>query len=199
MSNYYFLSGKNRPQVASAFAPDKTKLSREWANDLEGLTEFPVDFQLIKLTVEKNGLKESDNLNDLNEIWLDYIPNSLAWPFMSLKLKSIIERHLTGNENINWISAKVSGNNEERTYYIPRFEKMLDVLDIEKTMFVNGTDLIIKPFFSLSKIRNFAIFHKPSSHNLWKITSGLYINELLKKAIQKENISGIQFEKVRVG
>lgn len=198
MSNYYLLSGKNSPKVASAFAPEGTKLAHELIPELGNVNELPFELNLIKLTAGKNGLIESNELSDLKEIWLDYQPNSLAWPLMSEKLKSVIENYLTGNEGIDWISAIVKAPNEQRTYYIPRFSKMLDVLDTQKTMFVQGTDRIIRPVFSLSKIGGYSIFHQPSAHSLWKITSGLYVSEALKKAIQKEKLTGLDFEKTSV-
>lgn len=198
MDSYYLLSGKNSPKVASAFGPEGTKLAHELIPELDIVNELPFELNLTKLTIGKNGLIESNDLSDLKEIWLDYQPNSLAWPLMSEKLKSVIEVNLTGNEGIDWISATVKASEDHRTYYIPRFVKMLDVLDTQKTIFIQGTDRIIKPVFSLSKINKYSVFHQPSAHNLWKITSALYVNETLKKAVQKGKLTGIDFEKISV-
>jgi len=198
MKNYYLLSGKNSQKVASAFAPEGIKLAHELIPALDNIIELPFELRLVKLTIGKNGLVKSDDLSDLKEIWLDNQPNNLFGPLFSEKLKSIIEKNLTGNEGIDWISAIVKAPNEQRSYYIPRFSRMLDVLDPQKTMFVQGTDMIIKPVFSLPKIRKYNMFHTPDSHNLWKIPSGLYISESLKKAIQKEKLTGIDLEKTQV-
>lgn len=198
MENYYFLTSKHTLSVASAIAPYKIKLAHELIPDLEGVNNLPFKLNLVHLLVAKNELIETKDLSGLKEIWLDYLPNSLAWPFMSSKLKNIVDAFLTDREGIDWIKAEVNGNDEHKTYYIPRFKKMLDVLDAEKTLFVSGTDNVIRPCFSLVKIKNLAVFHTPISHDLWKITSGLYINQQLKNAIQKEKITGIAFEKTRV-
>ncbi len=198
MNNYYLLSGKNNPKVASAFAPEGTKLAHELISELENVNALPFELNLVKLTVGRNGLIESNDLSDLKEVWLDYQPNNLFGPLFSEKLKSVIENNLTGNEGIDWISAIVKAPNEQRTYYIPRFSKMLDVLDTQKTLFVQGTDHIIRPVFSLSKIGKYSVFHRPSSHSLWKIPSGLYVSEALKKAIQKEKLTGLDFEKTSI-
>lgn len=198
MDNYFSLSGKNSSKVASAFAPEGTKLAHLLISDLEGINNLPFDLGLVKLSVGKNGLIESNDLSDLKEIWLDYQPNSLAWPLMSEKLKSIIEDNLTGNEQIDWIECKVKNGNEERPYFILRFNKMLNVLDMQKTMFVQGTDHIIKPVFASSKISAYSIFSKPSSNDLWKITSGLYVSDILKKAIQKAKLTGVDFERTSI-
>jgi hypothetical protein len=196
--NYYFLTIKNFHKVASAFAPKGIKLDHELISDLEGLNEMPFELNLVKLAVEKNGLTQNNDLTNLESIWLDYQPNSLAWPLMSVRFKELITENLKGKESINWIKVIINGNSESRFYYILRFEKKLDVLDINQTLFAKGTDHIVRPHFSLEKIKEFSIFNKPASHNLWKITSGLYINEKLRKAIIREKLTGPAFERVRV-
>jgi len=199
MEKYYLLSWKDgKEPLASAFAPKGIKADHELIKELNGRTSLPFELSLVKLDVGKNGLIESKDLTDMKDIWLDYQPNSLAWPLMSERLKSLIEANLKGNEQVDWITCKVKNGNEERPYFILRFNKILDVLDMQKTMFVQGTDHIIRPVFATSKISSYNIFSKPSSHDLWKITSGLYVSESLKKAIQKEKITGFDFEKVTV-
>lgn len=199
MEKYYSLSWKEgEDPLASAFAQKGSKSGNELIQILNGKNELPFELSLVKLDVEENGLIESNDLSDLKEIWLDYQPNSLAWPLISERLKSIIEANLTGNEQIDWIECKVKNGSEERTYFILRFNKMLDVLDMQKTMFVQGTDHIIKPVFASSKISAYSIFSEPSSYELWKITSGLYVSETLKKAIQKQKLTGMDFEKTSV-
>lgn len=201
MEKYYLLSWKDgKEPVASAFAPAGTNLTHELINELNSVNELPFELNLVKLAVGKNGLIVSNDLSDLKEIWLDYQPNNLAFPLMSKRLKTLIESNLTGNEQIDWIACKVKIGNEERPYFILRFNKMLDVLDMQKTMFVQGTDVIIKPVFSLNKVASFNVFMATSVGygNLWKITPGLYVSEPLKKAIQKQKLTGVDFEKTSV-
>jgi hypothetical protein len=199
MEKYYSLCWKDgKEPLASAFAPKGSKADHELIKELNGISKLPFELSLVKLDVGKNGLIESKDLTGLKEVWLDYQPNSLAWPLMSEKLKLIIAANLTGNEQIDWISCNVKNGNEVRPYFILRFNKMLDVLDVQKTMFVQGTEHIIRPVFANSKIIAFNVFSKPSLHDLWKITSGIYISEILKKAIQKANLTGLDFEKTSV-
>lgn len=198
MVKYFLLSAKDSKELPSAFAPDGTKLAHELISELNDVDELPFEFDLIKLSVCKNSLLRSKDLSGLNEIWLDYQPNSLAWPLMSEKLKAIVLRNLTGNEGLNWIRAKINGNGNQRNYYIPRFEKILDVLDFQKTMYVKDTDHIVKAFFSSTKVSAYSIFSQPAAHNLWKITSGLYISDAIKTTIQKEKLSGMDFERIAV-
>lgn len=198
MSKYYFLSWEQKSQVASAIYEIEDQDSYELLLALEGKQRLPFNFNLKRIREVKNGIIVDENLDELDEIWLDYQPNDFLWPLMSERLKSVVEVNLTGNENIDWIDCKVRKGKEERTYYILRFNKMLDVLNMDETRFVNGTDHIIKPVFSASKIKDFTVFVKPSFENLWKIPSALYISEKLKKEIQKMKLSGLDFSNVAV-
>lgn len=196
--HYYFLTVKDFQEVASAFAPDDTALAHELIPELDGKNELPFELELVKLSVGKKGLIKSNDLSNLSAVWLDYLPNSLAWPLMSERFKGLINENLTGNECINWIKAKINWRKESRIYYILRFEKMLDVLDLKQTLFVKGTDHIIRPHFSLEKTNSYSVFNIPAPYDFWKISSGIYINETLKKNIIKEKLIGPAFEKVRV-
>ncbi len=189
---YYFFSPRHNKDATIAQAPEGTGLAFELIKELESSDEIPFEFDLVRLLETKKELIQISDLTGLQEIWLDFQPNSLAWPLMSSKLQSIIENNLTGKEAIEWLQATISGNGEKRTYFIPRFIKKLDVLNEEKTIYVPGTDHIIKPSFDLSKIKEYMVFHQPSS--FWQITSGIYINESLKRIIQKEKITGANFE-----
>jgi hypothetical protein len=200
MSKYFSICWDDTPEGANAFALNKPKVSdREIISLLEGKSSLPFEFRLKKVTEKEDGLAISDSLEGLQQVWVDYLPNCEAWPLMSERLKKVIENNLTGEEGIDWIAAIVNGKGEQRKYFVLRFTKKLDVLDTERTMFVPGTDVIIRPCFSLAKVCRYSIFHKGDAYEfLWKITPGIYVNEKLKKAIQKEKLTGIAFEKTYV-
>ncbi|UOE49513.1 hypothetical protein MTO98_00315 [Mucilaginibacter sp. SMC90] len=199
INSYFLLGGPNNSKaIASAFAPEGSKSVYELINDLDNTTDLPFELKLFRLSVQKGGLKRDDDLSSLDKIWLDYLPNDSATPLFSEKLKATIDSKLTGHEGVDWISVKVNGNNEQRIYFLLRFKQSLDVLDVEKTIFIKGTDRIIVPCFSHSKIKGYTVFTKPTPGNLWKIPSAIYVSQELKGAIQKEQMSGLNFEKVRV-
>ena len=109
-----------------------------------------------------------------------------------------METYLSDKEGVNWIETKIWGNGEEKKYFIPRFSRKLDVISIENTKFIPGTNQILRPCFALSKVQAFHLFHGELKHHLWKITPFLYVSETIKKAIQKEKLTGISFEKAFV-
>ena len=151
-----------------------------------------IDLVLKEVTLKRGKIYKDDDLSKINHLWVDYQPNSFAWPFMSEKMKAIVEANLTGNECIDWIEAEIFANKEKRVYYLPKFTKFLDVLDTNKTTYVDGTDHIIKPVFSSEKVSNLSLLNKPSRFNN-QITSGLYVSEKLKNALEKDKIKGIEF------
>lgn len=174
------------------------KMDNVLIDELEGKQSMPFNFVLKRLTEERNGLLINDNLDGLQNIWDDYLPNELAWPFMSERLKSLVESCLSGKEGLDWIEVIVIYKTERRKYFIPRFSKKLDTLDPLNTRYVHGTDQILVPCFSSKKIESYHIFHGESIGNLWKISPLLYVSERIKGAIKKEKLIGLSFEKVKV-
>ncbi|ULC57924.1 hypothetical protein MBM09_08320 [Flaviramulus sp. BrNp1-15] len=193
--NYYLIGVENKSESIVANAPADTKLAHELVFEINE-EELPFSLNLFKVSMTKKGLVESEDFTESENPWLDYLPNSLVWPLMSIKLKNVIANNLIGNEGIEWVKAKVYLKNEPRDYFIPRFNKKMDVLNQNKTKYVPGTDQIIKPSFSSSKISNYSIFHKPTM--FWKITNEIYISEKIKKNIEENGLTGMTFEETSV-
>ena len=196
--NCFMLTGKNKFPVASAFAPEeeRSKSDHELISNLEGLNKTPFEFHLIKLTRSKKGLIKDKDLSGVDNLWEDYMLNQFAYNIFSARFKEVIEKELTGNEEINWITAKIHGNGECKTYYILRFTKKLDTINKEKSLFDKYG--LIRPCFSSAKVEKYSIFHWPSSDYFWKIPSGVFVSEKLKKAIQKAKLTGVGFEKTEM-
>ncbi len=193
---FYELYNKHVSDVASASAPDEISPSYQLVSEIANVSELPYEFSLTRLTESKNGLDRSADLSGLEKIWLDYQPNSLAWPFFSIRLKELINKNLTGKEGIDWVIAKVNGNGESRDYYIPRFSHKLDVLSPEKTTFIPGTDDVLKPCFAKSKVEALGMFHGPTF--FWQITINLFVNKAIRDEIVKSKLTGLNLEKVWV-
>lgn len=196
MKKYYCVYWRDNPEIASACYEGENQFDYELISRLEGKNEMLLDFNLRRIKEGKDGLTIDDNTVIVKDVWLDYQPNSLVWPIMSEKFKSIIEASLKGNEQIDWITCNLRNLSETREYYILRFNKQMDVLDKKKTLFMDERkESVIKPVFSFSKIKDYSLFVCPSSYNFWKIPSSFHVNEEIKKKIQKEKLTGIEFEK----
>jgi hypothetical protein len=198
MNDYYLLARESKKEFASASGRTPEAGSREPdAGHWENASELPFELHLVKLTVSKDGTAVSDDLKGLTNPWLDFLPNSPELPLMSNRLKEFITENLTGEEGLGWIRAKVNGPGGARNYYILKFESVPDVLDTESTVYEKNGQ-IMTPFFSLNKVHQLGIFHCPGPDSSSKITSALYVNEMVKRAIQKNRLTGMTFEKVNV-
>ncbi len=173
----YFALTWEEPTATSgvAYAPDDAPLAYELAEQIGDRTCVPLDLELRAGEAQ------------------DFLGNSLAWPLMSSAMKAIVEGQLTGEEGIDWVTVSVRVQGGVTTYFIPRFRRQLDVLDLTRTKFVDGTDHVIRPCFSLPKIQRFGMFHLPSS--FWRITRGLYVAEYVKRALTNGAVSGVAFER----
>lgn len=188
---------KHFKNVAIACAPDNVGLAHELIGALRESDVMPFDFTLKALMVKSDGIHYSNDFSRVETIWLDYQPNSLAWPLFSEKLKKIIEKMLTGKEGLKWISCNICCGKETRTYYIPHFIEELDVLNKDKCFYSNNGGLIKPAYFSL-KIQDYSIFPKPSMNNLWQITAAICISDKVKKEIVKSKISCINYESILI-
>jgi hypothetical protein len=177
IKNYYLLTWKKDKEENIADTNAKT----------------PIAHELISSVIRKKSLGFDLVIKDGQ--FLDYQPNSLAWPIISEKLKKILEAEGQA-KHISFIPIKIYNEKEFRRYYILIFDKKLDVINESETLFVPGTDHIIKPVFSAEKIQCLKIFHKPTL--FWSITPEIYIDAAMKKTLQSEGISGIDFEKASV-
>lgn len=194
MDRYFFLADGANAEMAFADTQGKTPVAHELISLLRDETEVPFDLFLKKNRISDNGLEVSDDITGLKYLWLDFQPNNLAWNLMSSRMKEIVDKNLTGEEGIVWMKVNIKSPTEVRTYFIPRFKSILDVLDEERTIYVKGTSHIVKPVFSLAKVKKFNVFFVNGA--AWEIPSGLYISEMMKRVIQKEKLTGVTFELV---
>lgn len=181
-----------------AYSPENSLLSYELIEGLMDKKEMPYDLIIRKVSEGKKGLIVEDDLDNLEVVWEDFLPNNIGLPLMSEKLKNIIEGNLSGNEDIDWVTCKVWAKDKFKIYYIIRFNTLLDVLDIQKTKYLAGTDLIMIPYFSSDKINQFSVFTIPTSDNLYKISLSLFVNYTIKKLIQKEKLKGVDFSTIKI-
>ena len=187
MSKYYWLKWKWVSKGAMALPPKEEELRHELTSEIEGKNILPFDFVLKKITKDDY----SEYLPNEEIIWEDYLAAlGVGFSLISERLKAIINAHLTGEEGIEWISCKVNAGPESRTYYVLRFTKKLDVLDMEKTLFDDDgpPDDVMRACFSFEKVKKYAVFTEPRTYDFWKIPRTFYVSAAIKKAAQKEKL-----------
>lgn len=193
---YYSMRAKNLKIVTSAISIGNDKLDYELIPELKDLDKMPFEFELKVLTFNKKGIVINDDISSLEKKWFDYQYNNLAWPIFSEKLMKVIDTNLYKNENLSWIKCIINSNKEKRTYFIPKFSKKNDLLNTDKTIYVPGTDHIIKAYYSLLKVQKYAVFPKPST--FWEIPTSIIVNQEIKEAIENQGFSEIEFEEILI-
>ncbi|MEJ1236768.1 hypothetical protein WBG78_01485 [Chryseolinea sp. T2] len=198
MDEYYLFTGEDSLPAAIAYALGIDKLSFELIPDLKDAIAVPFDLTLRAGHLKNDRLVHSDDFSDIGNIWTDYMPNEFTWLLMSSKMRKVIDSQLSGEESIDWLTCGIGHAGEVVTYNVLRFDKPLDVLNIEETTFVKGTDHIIKPVFAQKKIRNYKVFNKPSFGDNWRIPPAVYIATSVKQAIEKAGLTGVAFSRAKV-
>lgn len=199
MSNVYFMSGKDdcRTPAYSIFPIEKVGLAFELIPLLDGKSKFICSCHFKKITLAKKGLVYEE-VTEGDPVWIDYPANSFAWPIFSERFMALIRENTSDEDNIDWINLRVEHFGISKSYYILRFNKLHDIIDSSKTLYVENTDLIIRPCFKATAFEKIQIAAIPIANNLWKITSGLYVSEILKNMIIKHKIEGLEFSKARI-
>jgi len=128
-----------------------------------------------------------------NNIFEDYIMNNLDFPLMSLRLKSVFDKYKSTAPSFKWLNAKVQSKNKKYffEYFLMTFTTKPDVLDFEKTRFIDND--YIYGFFSYEKIKNFSFFPHPR-----ELATSLVVSEEIKNEIIKNNITGVSFRKAEI-
>jgi hypothetical protein len=198
--SHFALSPLNRKSAAVACAPEETPPAYTLIDSLIGVNSLPFDLTLKNVTFSRNGSKTSDDLSHLKYLWFDYQLNSLAWPVLSAKLRTVIDQQASGREHYEWISVNIHrGEEETRPYYILRLKEQPDVLDMEKSTFLRFADKpdhLIHPTFSKEKIADLCVFTCPSMD--WQISSDLYVSKAIRDCAERERLVGLNFESIRM-
>ena len=193
---YYHLEARVKANTAFAVPKGRiqTPTGSRLVEQLIGLNELPYQLELMDLKKQNGRWEPVEILISELALWVDYQPNEWAYPMMSERMADIVKSHLTGEEGIDWISAQVTAKEEKRVYFIPRFSKLLDTLDSEKTTRTPG-GLTVRSWFALEKIKAFSMFQ--GAPEFWEITPSLVVNESLMKALKKAKLTGIGFSPAR--
>lgn len=188
--DYYWLTTDSTAKSV-AYAPKG--LSRPWELFPLIIETNHLPFRMIVHSVD---IKEKLVVGPVTDQIVDYQPNSLSWPLMSQTMKQIINTNLNGNEGIVWKSVILQGKTNEYEYYIPMFTKYLDTLDKAHTIFAPPSNIVIKPVFMKQIVNQYAVFHGNSFD--WKISSGIYVDSIIKKELESAHLKGLSFSKVKV-
>jgi hypothetical protein len=187
MRSYYWLCPKGYKDESIAYAPEGTPLSHYLIDSVKDLDELP-----FSLTLHDVKITDSIKIGPIsNAEPIDYVANSLAWPIMSERMKSIIDSGLNGNEGLRWLSVRIMGLTKVFKYYIPVFTVYLDTIDRDKTIYSDKErEWMVKPYYKAEEVNKYAVFHE-NEQVFWQITTGIYVRSDIMKRMKSEGITGI--------
>ena len=189
--NYYWIS-INKDKVSTvAYAPEGTPVPHNLIDVMENREDVPFPLVLREVFIASKLI-----VGEVSDVFYDYQPNSLAWPIMSERMKSIIASHLTGSEYIEWKSIIINGKGISKKYYIPMFTRKLDTLNISESVYVPVSGIVLKPCFDKEKTKNLSVIHSPNL--FWQISTQIYVNEEIKRDLINSGIKELCFSRVKV-
>ena len=108
---------------------------------------------------------------------------------VSEELKDLLLSFIGENENIEFFpvtaTSKEYGN---KTYYIMHFKIIYDVIDVKNTVYVPGTDIIIKVHIDQEKAKGLKVFNSQPAVN------DVIISEDVYQAIKRNKLDiGLEF------
>ena len=113
--------------------------------------------------------------------YADYMGADVTGRFVSERLKNLFQSYLKPFQKIEFMPILVKSNKyDDRTYYLMHFNKVYDVIDKENSVYIAGTDSIIKPVLDYHKIKDLDIF------NLDSFCTSLVVSETVGKEMKKK-------------
>lgn len=183
----------------------KLAMNMEGENDI--VCHFNMDFNIPQnaLLVGKYYAGWDDNteifyLNEEGNVWTDYLANDKGWFLVSEKLKQILE---SLNTDIQFLKVTVKESQDEelkRSYYFANVLRVVDALCLEKSKYIETEIAGIGTIYTVSKYGIFA--NKTDNSDVFKLSSRqqipLFVSEVFKNMIEKENITGISLREIAV-
>ncbi|WP_027729289.1 imm11 family protein [Treponema sp. C6A8] len=185
--------GSSKEFSMAKLADEKIISPLDVDNFIKQNRRFPCNLVLVQKRITKNGITQ--NINVPEKEFFDYQYNQFAYYLLSERLKNCIEENKGSKDSFSWIKVPVSSETETRDYYIPIFESIPDVLDLELTTRVPANNAILVPCFASEKLEGHNFFPKETSFGV--LPRGIYVSESMKKILQKQKFDNIKFEKVK--
>jgi hypothetical protein len=123
----------------------------------------------------------------------DYLATDRFRRVCSIKLRDILEKNKGPKDSLQWLPIIVRSNLYKREYYVLHFPHPSDVLDEKATMWVDGTDHVIKPALSKSKVVGHCVFSYPKDESI-----PLFVSDEVSYEIEESECTGLELTKCRI-
>lgn len=108
---------------------------------------------------------------------------------VSKEFKDVLCKYIPDDYEVEFLPVKVKSKEYgDREYYILHFTKIFDVIDKDSTIYVDGTDAIIKLALDYDKVKDLHLFNSQPS------ISDVIISDEIRRQLKKEKLDeGIEF------
>lgn len=110
-------------------------------------------------------------------------------------LKDLLQSYVTSANDIEFLPVKaISKEYGNQIYYIMHFKKIFDVIDPQNTLYVEGTDTILKLRLDYNKVKSLNVF------NSQPVINDIIVSDEVRKSIQKNKLDfGLEFMPIFCG
>ena len=125
-----------------------------------------------------------------NGEWTDNLRNNKDWRIYSAKMKTILEANLKNGDEHEWLPIHVIRDDEMRKYYVLHFIKLPDLLDMDKTKFLDKEKTIyMRAILDYNLIGPRKVFSYKDHYYSHRII----LNEDVKREIELKKCTGNYF------
>ena len=110
-------------------------------------------------------------------------------------LKDLLQSYVTSANDIEFLPVKaISKEYGNQIYYIMHFKKIFDVIDPQNTLYVEGTDTILKLRLDYNKVKSLNVF------NSQPVINDIIVSDEVRKSMQKNKLDfGLEFMPIFCG
>ena len=111
------------------------------------------------------------------------------------ELKDLLQSFIGINNDVEFLPVRaISEIYGEQTYYIMHFKKIFNVIDTENTLYVEGTDSVLKLKLDYNKVKDLKVFNSQPAIN------DIIVSDDVRKSIKKNKLDlGLDFMPVYCG
>ena len=118
-----------------------------------------------------------------------YMASNVSARFISFELKELFEEFLPDNYPLEFIPMKIKSERfGDKTYYIPHFKVVFDVIDVKHSKVIPETGVITVPCIDYEKAKDLDIFNNSAYFD------SVVVSDRVKSEMKKRELDvGIQF------
>lgn len=177
MSSFFYLSGTNDKRNGVAYAQGNPRRIGDLLYEPRPVT----DWTSVDFTVTSGRL-------------CDYQPNDVpGCRLMSERLRSVLENSRTEADSLQWLPATVTDpDGTPCSYWILHFPVEQETLNKERTLYVPGTDQIMRPCFDRELTKAHQVFSYPYA------ALAVVVSSRVKEAITQAHCVGVDFSEALI-